>query len=1660
MKTCNFDRFDILPRNEERFMKLNWTFITSKIALNGEINIGMQVQTHVLTSCVWFDDNLGYNNNNKWHSSEDEALRLKANIHHDESEDEEPLPPEPRPISTLAISNFQSDDIESLLNEDLLKEIEKQYLKSNNKLKNKSPITSTRNLRMDHTIADSSNNVKSGSIRDTSEAFHHSSLSSHPIQMDMIHIIKGVVSATGSNCYKIITEQYIKDVVKITKTSLMWISNISKTDHSSCILELKSISSLKKNISPCEKVVRISVYSSQKGRPRKCVVSTSHHPNFGFKVLTEDWIFDHHLELSKKGESSMLLPDTISFPEHLVLRYLSLTFIGSQTFSSTHRIKHLSVTLEDNIQDEEYLDLVRQELVQGGVSSEPIRLEKDSTSVKNAKKQLSNPQQECSHTDPTERITPPSQEEDEPLIVSNKDIDLNNNETTTSNAMLMKILNTSTQSDQFTDDSLLEDLDDLRDELKGSTLSMDSSDGANNMIETLNHGSSVSCPIFDEFVKDQRVPPIITMDEELIQKEIEEIEAKLIEKKQKLDSLNNSPVKNLISQRSLLIQPKTSSGGGDGMNRVDVNIKGHSNSSSSRNSSSTIGGDHDSHNLLLATTHDDDESKTHHERHDMNHPTTTITHQKSIHNSTSNIHSNDSRVNGKKNRTRSNDDHTLSENTIAHETLNTTSTTLQNKSKNIHKSKEKTLSLNKHVDTNPIVSNKDSTNSTHPIVLNILPKDRTMNHTRNFNSNNKTKTHRIMNNDDGGGGGEQNMTPPQQQVQHNLSIIPNNDDGMNQSNHSKPSVSQNKTRNTHMVGSTPTTIDISCSHKMNHMNISQNHPPDMVRNTSNHHLLVIEFSPNSQHDLQSYDRYGSKLEQPTSMRKPNSSLIHFLYDIKKKQQEKKNIFNTNSHETSVFHSKEQGKNEKNQEMKDHDKKLPIVNTDLQQIPSLELTDFMKHCTPSNQPSSSHFSTFEDHVMHSKSESTLLHHNSHVHDESSSSNSSNSEETQSDVSSDITLTVVAEDDDDDTMNDFGSSHMTTIMMAHEKNYKNIPMLFNVPPFTMSYNTSPRVIMNEEDPLVVKLSDSRTFNEYSIMHDQWCYNREEEEHHYPHHTLENDDLHDDDDLLNDDEQNHSLLDDLKNTRIGHTPIRAPPSPPFRVINDDTPPPSNTLLLPSNTSSLISSLNFDDLDFSSMETLNDHQHVGLHTLDGVNQDQNDDSSSVFQNDEQEEMNPVHDALSLLNTITDPTTATSTSTLDILKQLEEEMTKSLYHDVVGVEHSSEIVKEPILEEYEEIQHELSQHEEEIQHELSHEENHDDIMSSNNNNNMTTHKDDRMNSPFHHSTEIIGETIQLDDERTKNHDTTQSNNDHQHFNQQLTLMTHSENPMIVHEEEHDIIQSFLDETNTTSCTSEEYDLNDSPNITPRNTKTNNTTPYYYLRNSQSSPVFHTPSLLNVTTTPSTMTPSRLLLKGEPTRLFSLKKGIECFQHVYDMKKKNFKKSKRLIKLDRDSKILTISRKAQLFKKSVKINIYKDLKWIVYGPYSKTFKDELYQYQQQQQQLQQQFTKFNPHTTTTTNHTLKRNSLQQDHNISLLQFVPWRCFSMVTVHGVYCFEISNHDKELDDFILGLQFLTKSVLEPQRPIYTKHSLVVKRLFLKREYGGQVEPTFLRLAITTE
>ena len=156
------------------------------------------------------------------------------------------------------------------------------------------------------------------------------------------------------------------------------------------------------------------------------------------------------------------------------------------------------------------------------------------------------------------------------------------------------------------------------------------------------------------------------------------------------------------------------------------------------------------------------------------------------------------------------------------------------------------------------------------------------------------------------------------------------------------------------------------------------------------------------------------------------------------------------------------------------------------------------------------------------------------------------------------------------------------------------------------------------------------------------------------------------------------------------------------------------------------------------------------------------------------------------------------------------------------------------------------------------------------------------------------------------------------------------------------------------------------------------------------------------LTPSKILLKGEPSRLIRIKKGINCFLHDQD-KKKKFKIHKRILKLDRESKYLTISKTGKsLFKKNIKLDIYKDIKWIVYGPYSSIFK-----------------------------------------NTNLI-YRPFKCFSIVTTSKVYSFEIVTESiRDVDDAILGLQYLIQDVIKSNdRPVYTKCNLIVKRYLLKK------------------
>ncbi|KAF0984264.1 hypothetical protein FDP41_007441 [Naegleria fowleri] len=1576
---------------------------------------------------------------NTWdETDEEEPSRLPKNYDHLERDDESSLPPEPRNIWQRMDSKFQSrDDLEFLLNEDLLLEIEKQYLKSNNKHKNSSPITSTK-IKDENTPSDQ----KPSSSRNTSHILntlstHNSHRVSSPQPMEIIHIIKGVVNATGSNCYKIITEQFIKDIVNITKTSLMWITNISKTDNSSCILELKSISSLKKKISPCEKVVRISVYSSQKGRPRKCMVSTSHHPNFGFKVLTEEWIFEPHFQ---KDES--LLPDTITFQEHLVLRYLCLTFIGSQTFSSTHRMKHLSVTLEDNISNDDYLEMVRQEIKQVVDDGAEGKTETSKNAAK-PKHQHDNHDTKTSMSGhlPFDSTRSNSSQE----MPMNKEIE--NNYESTSNQMLLKILNTSTQSDQFTNDSLLEDLDNLRDEMKRSNVSIDSN---NDTIEPYKSAAGSEnennvTPLDDDEHSNQQQ----LTDEELIQKEIEEIEAKLMEKKQKLDSLNNSPVKNLVSST------------------YSISSSNHQKVSSHKSSSVSQQGHHhgDDGGTLKSTT-----------TLDTNRVDDSLRVLNSIACSSD-----------------SNDDNDIQNETQNHEDVITSHIPpAQQLTKNLKSLSTKkiktteTLSFSQHSNSGGssggISGGEQSTmklkdSSLQPIVLNIPNHGnelrKSFSHNNNPSTIKATTTTSRMKNDQVPSKSNHfekvsSSLHHQQQPQYmNLNSGSNVSGGTN----SKTSIHKQQTsmKDSNNSMSTATMIDISSLNNNivynNHNNSTttthfQHNSDTTVRQTSNH-LIVIEFSPNnSKHELDQKDDKNTILP---SRKLPNSSLLHFLYDIKKKKQQQQlwlsnHHIGNNNEQILPFLSKEKTIQEIHERPQRNVQELlkndsmdsmmmneePFVPTSLRN--NNNSSDELVNPSSQNEPLSSmnKKNNMEDSLIFTNSGGDHDHHyytnnNDHYDNNNNGTTSCHedgdtNDDTSSNVSSDITLTVVAEDDDELLDKPFNS--MST-QKRNERMLNNM-MFFNVPPFTMSYNTtSPR---NMNDRAGVDHQDDDTSN--PLLHT--------ESNPLSHHDDDDDDD-DKEDHENEDSYSRNEFDDPmnnmtlfsspKNTRmtigIGHTPVRAPPSPPFRVINDDDhdtsqPHPSSSPIF--DTSLSLSSNSSTNNE--TMRILNENDHSILDDM--VNHGEGDKSFlSLFEEQVQEHSQAAPQSNHLNNI------CSNRSNLDILKQLEEEMTKSLLvmeNDVLTENSTLEqsLVEKSVLNE----EGSMNFIEDSVapQQEVHHDDpspkdermtlkKEDELIGANK-------EDEKMNDTSH-LTQVFGETIQIDEEEEQAMSIIMTNtmdpnaatattasrtfynmtlfNDAQSQHDETHSLTRhfSENL----EDEHDIIQSFLEENNATSTS------DDSPNVTPRNHKT--AIPFY-LRNSQSSPLFHTPSLndanslttektpslnANMTTnTPSSLlTPSRLLLKGEPTRLFSLKKGIECFQHVYDMKKKNFKKSKRLIKLDRDSKILTISRKSQLFKKSVKINIYKDLKWLVYGPYSKTFKEEI--------------------------------ALQQALPHSL---VPWKCFSMVTVHGIYCFEISNQDKELDDLILGLQFLTQSCMPSDRPIYTKHSLVMKRLLLKREF----------------
>ncbi|EFC50150.1 predicted protein [Naegleria gruberi] len=407
-------------------------------------------------------------------------------------------------------SNLNNDLLNDYLNDDLLEQIERQYLSKNTK-KNRSPISITKS---NHTIPSSQDfnilsllhHYKEPSLNEqailNSEAHDNISTNNTTSSMNTMvieNIIKSLINSTGSNCHKVISERYIKDVVNINKSNQMWITNISKTDMSSCTLELQSISNTltRKKIGPCEKVVRITVYSSHNGKPKKCVISTSHHPNFGFKTINDNWIFENSIDL---------LPDTFIIPEQNILRFLQLTFIGSHTFANTHRIKHVSVTLEDAIvSNKDYLDRVRMEItgipVEESASFNTTSHQHSNKVIAQTKSSLS-PQKDSNLNLKTIKSGPEKKEIITKQIV--QALDEENIELDEANPLL-KILNTNTGMETPLDREEPSNIDSLKEDIQDS----------------------------DDF-----------FDEEELEKELMQIEMKLNEKKKILDNIN-SPIKTI-----------------------------------------------------------------------------------------------------------------------------------------------------------------------------------------------------------------------------------------------------------------------------------------------------------------------------------------------------------------------------------------------------------------------------------------------------------------------------------------------------------------------------------------------------------------------------------------------------------------------------------------------------------------------------------------------------------------------------------------------------------------------------------------------------------------------------------------------------------------------------------------------------------------------------------------------------------------------------------------------------------------------------------------------------------------------------------------------------------------------------------------------------------
>lgn len=91
------------------------------------------------------------------------------------------------------------------------------------------------------------------------------------------------------------------------------------------------------------KWVRLTLQPADVGCPKKCIISTSNHPSFGFKTLDDSWEIFPTDSNDSRGTTD---GQSITIARSHVQSHLKLIFVGTHNGELFHRLMSLSITME------------------------------------------------------------------------------------------------------------------------------------------------------------------------------------------------------------------------------------------------------------------------------------------------------------------------------------------------------------------------------------------------------------------------------------------------------------------------------------------------------------------------------------------------------------------------------------------------------------------------------------------------------------------------------------------------------------------------------------------------------------------------------------------------------------------------------------------------------------------------------------------------------------------------------------------------------------------------------------------------------------------------------------------------------------------------------------------------------------------------------------------------------------------------------------------------------------------------------------------------------------------------------------------------------------------------------------------------------------------